>query len=138
MYHKLFTHQRHTNAANGKFKNFRSKERRKELMGVEALKRLFAEKVINKNGVNNRDPNIPKNYTTDPQAEVICLYKIPVDDIQKIYLYKNDREIYSLVPRKWRHLLEVNEKVFSPREDYKNWQVPVISLDDFLDDLLKY
>lgn len=122
-----------TNAANERFREFRSVERRKKLMGVEALKRLFAEKVLYRDGsVKDRDPKLPKNYTTDPQAEVICLYSIPIDYIQKIYHHKRDKKIYNFVPQKWHHLLEANEEVFSPREDYKNWQAPLVSLDDLL------
>ena len=67
--------------------------------------------------------DIPLHYTTDPQAEVLCLENIKHDYIKKVYVEdeKVKRELvshYSNLPV----AIEVKSEFFGRRKDYKHWK----------------
>lgn len=55
--------------------------------GVEGLERMFAEKVRGKFGYwINRTTDMPINWTTDPQAEVLYPHELSTDHLRKVYV----------------------------------------------------
>jgi len=68
---------------------------------------------------------IPPHYTTDPQAEVLCLESIPNKYIRKIYV-ENEKAKFDLVSH-YPDLpiaIEVKNEFFRPRVDYMHWRNP--------------
>lgn len=65
---------------------------------------------------------IPPHYTTDPQAEVLCLESIPNKYIRKIYVENEDAKLdlvsqYPNLPV----AIEVKKEFFERRVDYRHW-----------------
>ena len=68
---------------------------------------------------------IPPHYTTDPQAEVLCLESIPNKYIRKIYVENEDAKLdlvsqYPDLPV----AIEVKKEFFESRVDYRHWKDP--------------
>lgn len=111
----------YSNAANSSISRLLQANRNK-LTGLKALQRLFAETILTKElRTVKRDPNIPSYYTTDPQAEVLCLNSIPVHYIQAIYYEHNPDAILKEVSSDWHHLLKQKSDYFRQRQDWKQW-----------------
>ena len=92
------------------------------------LQAMFLEEVESKNSkrVVKRYRKLPKNYTTNPQAEVLVAGVIPNEYIKKIYFEKQScldeaKEFFKnkvdLLER-----FEVRDELFMPRMDWKAWQ----------------
>ncbi len=88
------------------------------------LKLMFKE---NYNGNARSELNIPDNYTTSPQAEVLCYDAISTAYINKIAFYnhssknKQNTLLGSLIKR-YNITPYVNKELFKARKDYKSWQ----------------
>ena len=63
----------------------------------------------------NRSSVLPKNYTTDVQAEVLCLNDIPVEYIEKIALLSSSSNLTNDAVSKSFEVI-VDEKYFNTRE----------------------
>lgn len=91
------------------------------LKGLPALKEMFAENPLSRKHVSRAELKIPDYYTTDPQAEVLCLEPISPAYIKAIY-HNGCPNIEDKVPPEWRWRIVRNEEFFGPRKDYKYWQ----------------
>lgn len=92
-----------------------------ELCTLESLKIMFAK---NLNNISRENLNIPKNFTTDPQAEIMFLETIDPKYIKEICL-KNSysyiiTNIKSELSSKFQFTVEKN--LFKPRSDYNFWK----------------
>ena len=96
----------------------------------EALKGMFEDFY----DIKRQDLPISDDYTTNPQAEILVFYAIPVQYINTIYFWNStalkewqeeNSGIYSLTPVK----LVANRKYFKPRPDYEVWQSPNFNVD---------
>lgn len=103
-----------------KFSNTNAAANNKKIgSGLNDLKELFYDD-------NLRDNlNLPDNYTTDPQAEVLLKGRVPVDYINKIIFpkelkYWDMREHIDNV--EYRKLIDVNGKLFQSRRDWMHWR----------------
>lgn len=67
-----------------------------------------------------RDPNIPKSYPTDPQAEILINNKIPNTYFNSVETRKNISKVKSLT-RTAGIDYNPNSHLFSYRSDYKRW-----------------
>lgn len=72
------------NAASGKFSNMNSSD----LMTDEAWEEMFSDEV---DGILRSKLDIPNSFTTNPQAEVICLEPIEPKYIKKIIINSVDQ-----------------------------------------------
>lgn len=96
-------------------------------ISVKSFEDMFSETLTTKSGikVNRHDLNIPDNYTTDPQAEILI-----EGIIKPEYLYSVSFENESVILRNGIHAnsfpghvkLEINAALFKPRDDYYFWQ----------------
>ena len=69
------------------------------------------------------DLDIPLYFTTDPQAEVLCLENVKPDYIKKVYV--EDEKVKRELVSHYSNLsvaIEVKSKFFEPRDDYKHWK----------------
>lgn len=96
------------------------------LTGLPALKRMFAENILPLQ-IRRADLGIPDYYTTDPQAEVLCLEPIPPTYIKKIY-HNGCPDIENKVPLAWRSLIVRRDEYFAPRKDYQFWSRGIIGV----------
>lgn len=87
-----------------------------QLRSIQALEEMFDEKI---KGISRSQLNIPKNFTTDPQAEVIFLEKISASYIKEICLANQ-----SNIPPEYidDFNFSVDLSLFGPRSDYSFWQ----------------
>lgn len=69
-----------------------------------------------------RDSDIPNNYTTDPQAEVLVFDVIEPENIK--YVLFNEGEYADEYSKLYPHIdfLPVKKEFFSPRIDFVNWK----------------
>lgn len=73
----------------------------------------------------NRSTLIPKNFTTNPQAEIKIKSCIPVEYINQIFTKDHEIELYLqniMIKNKMsKSLIKVNENIFSYRNDFDLW-----------------
>ena len=106
---KLDTQFYHTNAANAIFSNID----KKALTTNEAFLSMFDQ--------YNRDPFIPDNYTTDPQAEVLIDTCIPSSYIEKVIVDEDNIEIEDLCEQK-KLVYKKDINLNRGRQDWRRWQ----------------
>lgn len=94
-----------TNAAN----SYCSRLKWEDLSTMDALERLFS--------IDNRDASIPRNFTTDPQAEVMIKGVIPFEYVNWIAFEQRIPDEYKYL----RGLATVDSCLFDKRPDYKRW-----------------
>ena len=92
----------------------------------EALRDMFAEGYVNRQGSRGlrQDLQIPNNYPTNPQAEVLVFDSIPTRYIKTVH-FRNATTL-----RRWRstnsetypQMLTSNSYYFTPRDDWAAWQ----------------
>lgn len=68
----------------------------------------------------NRDDNLPSNYTTDPQAEVLIKNSIKVPYIQSVETNEYNEDIKKLT-KNFNVGYNPNSSYFAPRCDYRRW-----------------
>lgn len=109
------------NAASSEFYNISDNH----LESFAAWNNIFE---LQNNGKNRKQLNIPNNYSTNPQAEVLCLEDIEPQYIKQIVYPTNDDYINwgNLYPNIffYHSLSFIYDKEFyhRPRSDYKHWQ----------------
>jgi hypothetical protein len=85
----------------------------------DALIQMFADC-----GIQRQSLQIPINFTTNPQAEILVLDSIPPQYIGFV-LFDNleiQTEWTSLYPGQYSQEFHANHnRYFSPRQDYQNW-----------------
>lgn len=96
----------------------------------EALKGIFKDFY----NIKHQDLQIPNNYPTYPQAEILVFNQIPVRYINAVHFrgstvlkewQDENSGIYSVTPVK----LVANRKYFKPRPDYEVWRSPNFNVD---------
>lgn len=108
----------YTNAANGLF----NQTSLQNLKTFQAWQKLFDSNV---RGVNRSSLDIPKNFTTDPQAEILCFNSIPTDKIKYILFDRNStyqKIAYQLPNIDDMYYYEAERFYFVPRTDYTFWK----------------
>ena len=106
---KLDTQFYYTNAANNAFRYID-----KSLLTTnEALDGMFTEV--------NREPNIYKGYTTDPQAEALVDTNIPLEYINGIISSYDNSKVRRLCYEKGLNY-NIDSSLFSYRCDYARWK----------------
>ena len=101
-----------TNAANINMRNIPYIYRK----GAENLEELFADNVFK---VNREKLSIPKNYTTDPQAEVLVYGIISPKYIKAVY-YNNNKLTKNILSLGYNNIF-LKDLYFKPRKDYSFW-----------------
>lgn len=79
------------------------------LNNAECFELMFYEK--------KRSPQIPKNYTTDPQAEIMVKDRIPCDFIDSVVLHSNSRLNKSVITCRYIE----DDSLFKYRCDVEEW-----------------
>ena len=104
-----------TNAANSEISQMPIEERKK----TDAFLRLFENQP---NYPRREELNIPDNYPTNPQAEVLVFGTIPIRYICNVYFETQSVlcKYRTVIPNSIK--AEINPDVFKPRVDWKSWQ----------------
>ncbi len=98
-----------------------------ELKEITAFRNMFKESMDTRyyGKINRSELNIPMNYTTDPQAEVLIEGYIPNKFIKSIYV-RNYDDFYFIENIIKNNLYDYNVDImpsyFSARSDYEFWQ----------------
>lgn len=97
------------------------------LTSILAFKNMFKETMSTRyyGTIYRKDINIPINYPTDPQAEILIEGYIPVKYIKNIYLNNNDDldlAINIIGDRISDYNIEIFPKYFNARIDYQHWK----------------
>lgn len=119
-----------TNAANS---HFRSEDETSLIarMGFQGLSAMFRDYP---NGAR-RSRNLLENWTTDPQAEVLCFESIPSKYIISASLARPRHDIQAFIDREHPTIKYfLGGKYFGPRADYEHWKSNRNSDFDDLDD----
>ena len=96
-------------------------EHRKRLVSLE---RMFQDWDFHATGLRYQRQQIPDNYPTHPEAEVLVFDSIPAEYINEVHFYDDDalqtwqKNNSSTYPQKFY----ANKQYFKPRCDYKAWQ----------------
>lgn len=96
-------------------------ENRKRLVSLE---RMFWDSDYHSTGLRYQRQQIPNNYPTHPEAEVLVFDTIPAANISEIHFY-NDNALQKWLkgnPGTYSQKFYANQKYFKPRSDYKVWQ----------------
>ena len=97
-----------------------NKRNLKKLKEAESLENMFKDF-----GTKKRlDLNIPKKYTTNPQAEVLVFGNIPLNYFLNICFFNENAKLSWLDSNSTNKegLIIVTNKCFSARKDYKFWK----------------
>lgn len=108
------------NAADSRIRNINVEY----LSSIEALESMFEKEVQ----IERKDLNIPDNYTTNPQAEVLVKGNIELEYIKGIIFDIKDYLENKNLIEKYKDLylskgirVSINSKYFKARSDYKEW-----------------
>ena len=116
-----------TNAASGAVIPLLSDERIGEQKRPEALEDMFADNFYaskRKIWIRRQNLQIPKHYTTDPQAEVLVFDPISAKYINEVHFY-DDTALQTWLkdnPSTYSQRFYANQQYLKPRHDYKAWQ----------------
>jgi hypothetical protein len=89
---------------------------------VGVPERLLGDRTRVSGYIQRAELGIPPHYTTDPQAEVLCLESISPKYIRKIYV--ESQEIKNNLEQQFPNLhvsIEVKPEFFRQREDHTHW-----------------
>lgn len=104
-----------TNAASNPVRHIPLNDRRKP----EAMESMFSSDIAQR-----EELNIPNNYPTDPQAEVLVLENIPAQYITEVHFDSEAcrrafvEEYHGIIP------IKVESTLYSPRSDWSYWKKP--------------
>jgi len=90
---------------------------------VGVPERLLRDRTRVSGYIQRAELGIPLHYTTDPQAEVLCLESISPKYIRKIYV--ESQKIKSNLEQQFPNLhvsIEVKPEFFRRREDHTHWR----------------
>ena len=110
-----------TNAATTAMRNIPLAQRKRP----EVLKNLFDDYVDNADIITRNNLFLPRNYPTNPQAEVLAFKPILPHQIQAIYVERRSEAFIlhdEITSNEYRKLLSVNSFYFHPRDDFGTWQ----------------
>ena len=116
-----------TNAASSAVIPLLSDGRIGEQKRPEALEDMFADNFYaskRKIWIRRQNLQIPKHYTTDPQAEVLVFDPISAKYIKEVHFYEEIALQTWLKdnPSTYSQRFYANQQYFKPRCDYKAWQ----------------
>ncbi len=99
-----------------------------ELCTAKSFENMFRESTHTRDikSIQRKDLNIPDNYTTDPQAEVLISDIIAPNYIARV-CFNDKRDINEYIEKNSTNLLnnydyQVDSDFFSARKDYKFWK----------------
>ena len=103
--------------------------------GIEAAKGLFSDKTTVKGITHSREElALPKNYPTNPQAEVFLRGAIPIEYITSIHTENSDQNesVRSVLPNSISKKINIytKSKLYYPRIDHRFWQKPEAENED--------
>ena len=102
-----------TNAASRKMR------RRISINPAFDFKNMFSENMLTKSREMSR---LPKNFTTDPQAEILVMDSIPINAIQGVCFQNEDALMkYNYLLQDRRIKIYVDETYFDKRIDHMYW-----------------
>ncbi|MGP2655423.1 DarT ssDNA thymidine ADP-ribosyltransferase family protein [Malaciobacter sp. WC5094] len=105
----------HDNAASTSITTMNISDRK----GLNGLKKMFSDKI--KGYPKRKELNIPSNYPTNPQAEVLIRRKIPLSEISGVAF--NSRKRQKEFKKKYPNIKMIySPKYFSYRKDYDFWR----------------
>lgn len=94
-----------------------------------ALRGMFVEDCVNRQGsrISRRDLEIPDNYPTNPQAEVLVFDPIPIQYIKKVHFWdapalRGWRSSNSAIYSQDSQMFSTTRQYFKPRLDYAQWR----------------
>ena len=96
-------------------------EHRKKLVSLE---RMFWDSDFHATGLRYQRQQIPNNYPTHPEAEVLVFNSIPEEHIKEVHFY-NEISLQTWQkdnPGTYSQKFYANQEYFKPRSDYKAWQ----------------
>lgn len=105
-----------TNAANSEISKIPLEDRKK----TDAFLGLFENKP---NYPRREELNIPDNYPTNPQAEVLVFGTIPIEYIYNVYFETQSvlNKYRTVIPNSIK--AEIVPKVFRGRDDWQSWPI---------------
>lgn len=103
------------NAASSNMKKINVEDRKQKTM--------FEEMFEDYDDYERESLGIPENYTTNPQAEILFLDSISLEDITYIeFSCPSDYLKYIKVLKQYPHIkYGLNDKFFKPRKDWEKW-----------------
>ena len=89
-----------------------------------ALERMFWPLDYHETGLRYLRQQIPENYPTHPEAEVLVFDTIPAEYINEVHFYDDTalQTWFKDNPETYSQKLYANRQYFKPRCDYKAWQ----------------
>ena len=110
----------HQNASSNLVRRIPLEDRKKP----SALKRMFRDRDYDNEGLYQRQLQIPKDYPTHPQAEVLVFSPIPATYIKKVLFYSGTalKKWKKDDPRSYPQTFSTDKQYFKPRHDYAAWQ----------------
>lgn len=87
-----------------------------EKMNLPGLKKLFYDATLYRDSIN-----LPKRYTTNPQAEVLVLDSIEPKYINGIHFDRKHKKFHEFVSKYPKLNFHVSVNAFGPRCDYERW-----------------
>ena len=116
-----------TNAASGVVRPLLSKEQIDEQKRPEVLKNMFTKDYydsIRKIQMSRQTLQIPDNYTTDPQAEILVFDPIPTRYIKEVHFYEEiaREEWLSNNQKAYLQTFRFHREYFLGRRDWQFWQ----------------
>ena len=96
----------------------------KDIKKPSALKRMFRDQDYDNKGSYQRQLQIPKDYPTHPQAEVLVFNSIPAMYIKAVLFYNGTalKKWKEDNPKPYPQTFSANKQYFKPRCDYAAWQ----------------
>ncbi len=91
---------------------------------LASLKRMFQNWDFHATGLRYQRQQIPDNYPTHPEAEVLVFDSIPAEYINEVHFY-DDTALQTWLkdnPGTYSPKFYANRQYFGPRCDYKIWQ----------------
>lgn len=110
-----------TNAASNIIRNIPIAQRKQ----VEAFEHMFDNYSGNGSEVRREGLFLPKNYPTNPQAEILAFKPIPLKYLKHIYVEKRSEAVaiaQDLSPELASIPVSVNSSFFRARDDYEVWK----------------
>lgn len=97
----------------------------------EYFEQLFGNEPLRGRGIRREQLQIPDNFPTSPQAEVLVRDLVPPDRILRIVVYSELalRSIARGLPESATNLLKVNPAPFGRRSDWMHWRINTGSFD---------
>lgn len=90
---------------------------------VESLEGMFSDCTNDQVQIFRSNLFLPKNYPTNPQAEVLAFDSIPMNAIRSILVNNlaDAKQVMELLGNKHQNMVTIKPSYFSARGDYQHW-----------------